>query len=263
MKKISDIINDIDKEAKELEKEDNSYRFRVWVVLFSSAISLWALHYLKFKSTFITVIYQIESIFDITNHRLYHYIFSHHYSELFSYIWWGVWHYIFFLIIPMLIIKYIFKQKLSYYGWQMGALSAHKGLYLLLILLLVGLISIVSLNENFVNFYPFYQNASRSIFDFLAWEMIYIAQFVAVEFFFRGFILNGLKVPFGSLSIAVMIVPYMMIHLPKLPLEAFGALFFGLLLGVLSFASRSIFGGVALHISIALTLDISSILQKG
>jgi len=262
MNKIKNLFYNIDKEAKELERIDNNYKLRVWIVLFSSAISLWAVHYLKFTTTFYMVIKSLEDIFDIQNHSLFNYLTTHYYSELFTYIWWGFWHYLFFLIVPMLIIKYLFKQKLSYYGWQIGNLYSHKALYLSIMIFLIAIVYIVSLNGDFSNFYPFYNQAHRSIFDFIAWEIIYLAQFVAIEFFFRGFILNGLKVPFGSLSIVVMIVPYMMIHLPKLPLEAFGALFFGILLGLLSFASRSIFGGVLLHICIALTLDISAIIQK-
>lgn len=58
-----------------------------------------------------------------------------------------------------------------------------------------------------------------------------------------------------------MIVPYMMIHLTKPWLEATGAIFFGLFLGMLAFQSRSIWGGVLVHISIALSMDIAALLQ--
>ena len=58
-----------------------------------------------------------------------------------------------------------------------------------------------------------------------------------------------------------MIVPYMMIHFPKPWLEASGAIFFGLFLGVLALHTRSIWGGVLVHISIALSMDIAALLQ--
>ena len=41
--------------------------------------------------------------------------------------------------------------------------------------------------------YPFYKHAGDSWADFLGWESVYILQFFALEFFFRGFLLHGLK----------------------------------------------------------------------
>jgi len=52
-----------------------------------------------------------------------------------------------------------------------------------------------------------------------------------------------------------------MLHFTKPWLEATGAILFGLFLGVLAFRSRSIWGGVMVHISIALSMDIASLLQ--
>ena len=101
----------------------------------------------------------------------------------------------------------------------------------------------------------------KSWLDLILWECIYILQFIAVEFFFRGFLVNGLRIPFGSLSIAVMCLPYLMLHFPKLWLESFGAISFGFLLGILALRSKSIWGGVAVHVAIALTMDFMAMMQ--
>jgi membrane protease YdiL (CAAX protease family) len=63
------------------------------------------------------------------------------------------------------------------------------------------------------------------------------------------------------MALPVMVIPYMMIHLPKLWPEATGAIVFGLFLGFLALRSRSIWGGVAIHASVALTLDLSGMIQ--
>ncbi|RZA09054.1 MAG: CPBP family intramembrane metalloprotease, partial [Moraxellaceae bacterium] len=86
--------------------------------------------------------------------------------------------------------------------------------------------------------------------------------FVCLEFFFRGFILNALRPALGANAIWVMCVPYLMIHFPKLWLEATGAILFGLFLGILALRSRSIWGGVLVHAGVALTMDIAAILRK-
>ena len=98
--------------------------------------------------------------------------------------------------------------------------------------------------------------ANRSSFDLWAWEGLYAAQFVSLEFFFRGFILNGLRRALGSNAIFVMIVPYCMIHYGKPMPETLGAIGAGLILGTLALRTRSIWGGVLIHISVALTMDV-------
>jgi len=133
--------------------------------------------------------------------------------------------------------------------------------YVLLAAPIILFAIIASFGDEFSTHYPFYDDAHRSWFDLLAWECIYILQFVAVEFFFRGYLVNGLKRQFGSLSIAVMCLPYLMLHFPKLWPESFGAILFGFFLGVLALMSRSIWGGVMVHVSIALTMDIAALIQ--
>ena len=58
-----------------------------------------------------------------------------------------------------------------------------------------------------------------------------------------------------------MCLPYLMLHFPKLWPESMGAILFGFFLGILAVRSRSIWGGVAVHVSIALTMDIAALLQ--
>ena len=89
-----------------------------------------------------------------------------------------------------------------------------------------------------------------------AWEVLYAAQFVSLEFFFRGFLLQGLRRALGSNAIFVMIVPYCMIHYGKPLPETLGAIGAGLILGTLAMRTRSIWGGVLIHIGVAMTMDV-------
>ncbi|MBT8199929.1 MAG: CPBP family intramembrane metalloprotease, partial [Acidimicrobiia bacterium] len=63
-------------------------------------------------------------------------------------------------------------------------------------------------------------------------------------------------------AVWVMVVPYMMIHFTKPPLEALGAVVAGAVLGVLSLRKESIWLGAALHIGVALTMDIAALWQR-
>ena len=94
--------------------------------------------------------------------------------------------------------------------------------------------------------------ANRSHFDLWTWEALYAAQFISLEFFFRGFLLQGLRRALGANAIFVMIVPYCMIHYGKPMPETFGAIGAGLILGTLAMRTRSIWGGVLIHIGVAI-----------
>jgi len=81
-------------------------------------------------------------------------------------------------------------------------------------------------------------------------------QFIALEVFFRGFLLHGLRRALGANAIFVMVVPYCMIHFQKPMPETFGAIGAGLILGTLALRTRSIWGGVLIHVGVAMTMDV-------
>lgn len=62
-------------------------------------------------------------------------------------------------------------------------------------------------------------------------------------------------------------LPCLMLHFPKLWLEASGALFFGIFPGVpalrLRSIWRSIWGGVLVHVCIAVTMDLAAFIKRG
>jgi len=121
----------------------------------------------------------------------------------------------------------------------------------------------VAQQPDFGTYSPFYKNASRSWWDFLIWEAIYFAQFLALEMFFRGFILGALKRTMGFSAIFVMAVPYCMIHYGKPYLEAHGAIVAGVVLGTLSMRTRSAYSGFLVHVSVAFLMDFLSLYKRG
>jgi membrane protease YdiL (CAAX protease family) len=260
---ITDALASIDQEAATARKQVNPKQEtrRVWIVLMLACVCLLMVHYLKYSSVLYELIRLLEVWFSIENHQWLRGFQAHPYRELLGFMWWGALHLLCFIIIPMVCIKFILKQNLSQYGWQWGSVHKHWLAYVLLMSPILLFAVLASFRDDFSSHYPFYKLAGRSWFDLIAWQIIYISQFIAVEFFFRGFIVNGLRIPFGSLSIAVMCLPYLMLHFPKLWLESTGAIAFGFLLGILALRSKSIWGGVLVHVGIALMMDISAMLQ--
>ena len=135
--------------------------------------------------------------------------------------------------------------------------------YLLLVLGFLPVVFVISRTAAFQEGYPFYRQAGRSLFDFLAWELQYLSTFVAVEFFFRGYLLFGLLRPLGTHALFVSMVPYCMIHMLKPAPEALGSIAAGLLLGTLALGTGSLWCGALVHITIALSMDLFASLQAG
>ena len=185
-------------------------------------------------------------------------------DRLFQLTYWVVVMLTFYLIIPLFIVKLIFKDKLSDYGLSpKGILKSYK-IYIVFFLFMVPLILLVSTTHSFQHKYPFYSPFGESLWpNFIIWQCLYLSQFFALEFFFRGFMLHGIKKRFGFYSIWVMMIPYMMIHFQKPMPETIGAIFAGIILGALSLKSRSVWLGVAIHYSVAITMDIAALWQKG
>lgn len=161
-----------------------------------------------------------------------------------------------FLIVPALVTKFIYKRDLRDIGFNTKGFFKHLPVYLLLYLFMVPLIYLASQEPHFKDTYPFIPAAKLTWRLFLIWEIAYVLQFFCLEFFFRGYLLfNFEKHMQKFIAIAVMVVPYVMIHFHKPVFETFGAIAAGVVLGWLSLRYRSWLGGALLHSLVAVTLD--------
>ncbi len=185
------------------------------------------------------------------------------YDELYGYAWWALTRVTGYVVVPLAFWKLIFRRDRlrDAFGLRSSGLLRHAWLYGLGLLIVLPPVFLVSLSSEFSSYYPFYKKCSRSWFDLLAWESMYIAQFLALEIFFRGFMVSALRRTMGSAAIFVMCVPYVMIHYGKPYHEACGAMIAGIFLGTLAMRSRSILWGFLLHITVALFMDGSAMLQ--
>lgn len=252
------LLENIDKESL----QERIYpQHRLFFAFMFIGVCLLFVHYAKYSNFFYGLMQFTTGLEGIEFRRWWHQLKQQPFYELYLHAWWGFVHVLGYFIAPWLFIRFYLKERLQQHGWQWGSVHQHWQWYALLTAPILCFVVIVSFGKDFSSHYPFYDYAHRSWLDLILWEMIYISQFIALEFFFRGFMLNSLKPAFGSNAIFVMCLPYLMIHFPKLWLEATGALLFGLFLGLLAMRSRSIWGGVGVHVTIALAMDIAALIQ--
>jgi membrane protease YdiL (CAAX protease family) len=169
--------------------------------------------------------------------------------------WWSGWRFIGYVVMPVLVIWMMPGERVRDYFVSLRGFFKHLWIYLVLFLLLLPAVIIAAQTESFNRTYPFYKLANRSAFDLWVWQGMYALQFLSLEFFFRGFMLHGLR-ELGSRAIFVMLVPYCMIHFGKPWTETMGAIGAGIILGTLAMRTRSIWGGVLIHVGVALTMDL-------
>ncbi len=193
---------------------------------------------------------------------LYEYLHETGYYRLWHLCYWALWRVLGFLIIPAVAIALHPRLRRTSMGLTFRGMRQHLWIYILLYLVVMVPVVIVSFTEEFSTYYPFYRNAHRSVFEFVVWESFYFAQFLSLEFFFRGFMLQPLRRSMGSSAIFAMTVPYVMIHIGKPILECFGAVIAGIILGSLAMRTRSIWSGVLIHVSVALSMDVLVIWQR-
>jgi membrane protease YdiL (CAAX protease family) len=178
------------------------------------------------------------------------------YWELRGYAWWSGWRVIGYAGIPMLVLACLPGQRIRDYHVSLRGFFHHLWIYALLFALVLPAVLVASTTPAFRQTYPFYRLANRSYLDLVLWELLYAAQFLSLEFFFRGFLLHGLRRALGANAIFVMLVPYCMIHYGKPLPETLGAIGAGLILGTLAIRTRSIWGGVLIHVGVATTMDV-------
>lgn len=174
---------------------------------------------------------------------------------------WATGCFTFYFVIPALIVRFVFRERLSEYGISARGFVRHLPLYMLLFVPVLGAVIVVSYTPAFQGTYPFHHNPI-AMWDLLAWEAFYCMQFFALEFFFRGFMIHGLKRRIGWVAVPAMVIPYCMIHFGKPMPETVGAIIAGSVLGVLSLRTMSIWGGVFIHSAVALAMDWASLVQR-
>lgn len=183
------------------------------------------------------------------------------YAELYARSWWAFTRDAGY-VLPYVVWRFAFpRDSLRDLGLRFAGFRQHAWLYALFVVVMVPILLIVSRQPDFGSYYPIYTLAGRSWADFLVWEAAYISQFVGLEMFFRGWWIRTTRI-FGTGAIFSMIVPYCMVHFGKPYLEACAALIAGVVLGSLAIRTRSIWAGVAVHVTVAILMDVLSLSRK-
>lgn len=158
------------------------------------------------------------------------------------------------------------KQRGVWYGFTLKGFDYRS--YGFMLALMMPLLFWASFRADFLSMYPRYLPGAAEhylelspVFTVLGYESSYIFQFIFLELFFRGFMVMGLEKHLDASAVLPMVCVYAFIHFGKPMPETLGSIFGGFILGVLALRTRTIFGGICIHIGIALFMELFAFLQ--
>lgn len=187
------------------------------------------------------------------------------------------------VVIPILLIRFVYKQPLSAYGLGFPPPGRRKLAIVSLVFLIVTAIPAFVIGTQDVEMqklYPYYR-----LFDnfgmFLLYELTYFPFFLSIEFIFRGYLLFGLAgvrddeiqrlnaeakprpdtgLPgvyfFAKYALLIQMLSYTAWHLGKPVPELWGTLVWGLVAGATAYAIRSIWPVTIAHWLLNVILDL-------
>lgn len=185
-------------------------------------------------------------------------------SQFARLVWWASLSIGAYVAIPMGAIV-LLRGRVGDFGARFPRSLRSGRPYLVLFGLSVPILVVASFLPAFQQAYPFYEpDAGQAWWPKVAifWAL-YVLQFVAVEFFFRGFLLFGLAPRLGIAAVFVMVIPYSMIHFTKPLAETLSSILGGTVLGFLSLKTGTFWWAAAIHVGIAMTMEVLSLWHVG
>ena len=150
---------------------------------------------------------------------------------------------IYYLILPVLVILFIFRDNPLDYGFRLGNYRIWIFYVLFTILLSIPVLLIgsrfASVQQYYERQFNYYEFLRSSVVALLAWEYL-----------LRGFLLFGLKKRFGELSIIIQMVPFVLLHLGKPEAETLSCIVTGLWFGWIAYRGNSFWPAFLIHVFI-------------
>jgi hypothetical protein len=165
------------------------------------------------------------------------------------------------LLIGLFTIRKCYSFEKSFFGLTAKPLDLKP--YLLVLGCMVPVIAFASVQPDFLLVYP----KVRAIGSIhpptlirwpwqLLYEISYGIDFITIELFFRGLLVIGLMHFVGIRAILPMAAFYCSVHFGKPLGECISSYFGGLILGVIAYRTRTITGGLLIHLGIAWMMEL-------
>ena len=169
-----------------------------------------------------------------------------------------------FIVLMLCVFRKLTDGHFGLFGLKRS--SKYLRVYALIYVLLLPMFLLVSFTPQFLDFYPkmhisYYDGAM----GWERWQLIglfetfYANDYFGVEGMFRGALVIGLARWLGCRAVLPMALTYMCIHRGKPDLELCSSVIGGYILGVLAWRTRHLWGGIIIHLGIAMFFEVVGI----
>jgi hypothetical protein len=138
--------------------------------------------------------------------------------------------------------------------------------YIGFLMVMLPFILFASTQQDFLDTYPKLKQVNVSFNVYLdqlfLFEPLYLLDFVMLEWFFRGFMVLFFARYLNQKSVILVALVYCSFHFGKPLLECVSSFFGGYLLGYVVYKTKSIWGGVIVHMGIAFMMDLFAFMSK-
>ncbi|MBI1184392.1 hypothetical protein GC194_08980 [bacterium] len=173
-----------------------------------------------------------------------------------------------FYLIPLLLyFLFVKKRRGGFFGLTTRGFDSRP--YLFMMLVMTPLLIWASFQPSFLRAYPTYVFGMAERYlgvghwvTFVPYELFYALTFMALEILFRGFLIFEMEKYLGEKVVIPMVVVYCTLHFGKPLMECISSIFGGFLLGVIALRTRSVYGGIWVHIFIAVGMDLLAFVQE-
>jgi hypothetical protein len=164
---------------------------------------------------------------------------------------------LFFILSGLFFLWYKFDRQQPFYGFVSKKINY--GPYWLMLLIMLPLIMFAAAQPDFMTLYPKLNNIEGTTYWWqkILFELAYGCDFITIEIFFRGFLILAFMKCAGKDAILPMALFYCTIHFGKPLAECISSYFGGMLLGIIVYHTRSIYGGLIVHLGIAWMMELA------
>jgi hypothetical protein len=174
---------------------------------------------------------------------------------------------LFTVFIPLIIFYNVFDRR---EGHMYGLASKKFDIkpYIMMLIIMLPILISASFHESFLRQYPMYNTSDAHTYlgvpdwiTALSYEFAYGFDFITLELLFRGFMIIGIAHIAGRRAVLAMAVVYCFLHFGKPAGEAISSIFGGYILGVIALETRSIWGGIIVHLGVAWLMELIGYIQ--
>lgn len=162
--------------------------------------------------------------------------------------------FLFFGIIPFLMVSVVFNKPISDFGINTDNLTRSLLWFAGMVCIIIPVSYFATRNPDNLAMYPQIRKENWSPVLLFMSALTWIIYLIGYEFMFRGFLLFGLIPYFGIwTSIVLNLAFYSLMHIPKGMKETIGALPFGAIICLLTISTGTLWVAILAHMSLALS----------